>query len=439
MKRHSLVLALTSALLTVGCGEGAGPTSNDGPATTIELFSWWTAPGEAEALDALLAAQRAKSSKVQFKNIAVVNTGLDPQEELFRRMGLNPMGEPDPSLVPSPPDLMQWDLYSVEAQWRSKGVKFASLSAIHDSEGWRGKYYPFLTKDMEFEGQILSQPVGLHRENSLFFNRQMLRDQGIAESSLDGWDGLLAACVVLKQAGKTCISATQEGWVNWILFRSVAAMTLGPAKFHALFHGTGDRNDPAVATAVERYKSLFDQGYVGGWDNATSAPSAAHGWANVRHEGWDEAAKDVHRGRAAFFFHGDWAVGLYKSLGWTSADLGVRAAPGSNGLFVYGADGFLVPATSKNPGVALEVLRVWGAPAALAAFNKAKGSTPPRPDVDLSDDPLANAVASDLKAATYIMQVPVLTMHDDLMADIAAGKVAVEAGIATLRGALPTR
>jgi glucose/mannose transport system substrate-binding protein len=435
------VLSLTLITLTPACGgdtpSGGGKSPTD--AVTLEIFSWWTSEGEAEALDALINAQRARDPKIKFVNIAVVNVGLDPQVELYKRMGLTQEGNPDPAAKANPPDLMQWDLYGVEDSWRAKGIDFASLNSVYDSEGWRGKYYPFLTKDMEYDGQILAQPVGLHRENGLMFNRQMLRDHNIAEASLTSWDGFLAACARLKEAGKTCLAVTQEGWVAWIMFRSVAAMTMGGEKFHALLTGAGDPNDPAVETAVQNFKKLIDLGYVGGWDNERKAPVAEWGWNRVREEGWDQAAKDVHAGRAAFFLHGDWAVGLYKSLGWTDTELGVMAAPGTQGLFVYGADGFLVPSASKNVSASREVVRTWGAPATLAKFNKIKGSTPPRPDVDLTGDPLAMAVAADLKQARYVMQVPVLSENENLATELASGRFSVAAAVADIRAGIAKR
>jgi glucose/mannose transport system substrate-binding protein len=443
MKRLTSTLVLGAFLF--GCGGDGASTSTPMQGTTapatLEIFSWWTNAGEAEALDALLSTPGVREAKLQFKNIAVANVGLDPQEELFRRMGLNAMGEPDPSIKADPPDLMQWDLYSVQRQWRDKGIKFRSLSAVFDGEGWRGKFYPFLSRDMEFDGQILSLPVGLHRENSLFFNRQLLRDSGVAEASLTSIDGLLAACETLKSTGKVCLATTQEGWVTRLIFRAVLAMTMGAKKFEAFVTGAGDPNDPALTAAVAHYKKLFDNGYVGGWDNTAKAASNQLGWQFVRESDWAEAAKDVHRGRAAFYIHGDWAVGLYKSLGWTATDLGVMAAPGSQGLFIYGADGFLVPDAGKNPDAAMKVVRSWGSPQALAAFNKAKGSTPPRTDVDLSDDPLAAKVASDLKAAEIVMQVPPIAGEDneDLFSHFAAGMVTADEVVAAIRTHLPKK
>ena len=427
----SLLGCIAALSLTVGCGDDDSSDSDmdddaddddammdddddammdddsddDDGETLIEIFSWWTAEGEAEALDALISAHTDDHPDVEFVNIAVQNVGQDPAQALNERMGLDENGEADDSIEYNPPGLMQWDLYNVST-WTDQGIEFLSLDEVYEDEGWKGKLYDFLESDIEIGGEILSLPVGLHRENGMFFNREILSDNDIEEDSLTDWDGLMAACEILKEAEVTCISLTQEDWVNMILFRTVAAMTMGPANFETYFGLEGEADDEDIAEVVANYQLLLESGYVGGWDNENEEPTKAWGWENVRTEGWDEAAKDVHRGEAAFYAHGDWAVGVYKSLGWSSEDFGVIAAPGTEDLFVYGADGFLAPQGGDNTEAVMDVVRTWGSPETLAAFNKAKGSTPPRPDVDLDDDAVAAAVADDLKNATHVMRVP---------------------------------
>jgi ABC-type glycerol-3-phosphate transport system substrate-binding protein len=138
--------------------------------------------------------------------------------------------------------------------------------------------------------------------------------------------------------------------------------------------------------------------------------------------GWDEACMEMHDDKAAFYIHGDWAVGLLRALGWDHTDFGVIASPGSQGLFLFGVDGFLVPEGSKNSEAALEVIRTWSSPEALAAFAKAKGATPPREGVDLSDDPLANGTYQDLLNAEFPLPENDRGVKFDTYVDYVAGK-----------------
>jgi glucose/mannose transport system substrate-binding protein len=433
MRRWAIGLGC-ALLATVAC-KRTPPRGLERPAE-LELFSWWTAEGERQALDALLGAHRTRRPNVQLANIAVPNRAVDPERVLNWRMGLDDRGLPDNRIIAHPPELVQWDLYDLKGRWLDKGIRFAPLDALYASEGWQGKLYDFLERDLKPGGHYLGLPVGLHRENSIVFNRKLLRTLGISESAVQSWDGLMGACETVKRAGHTCLALTQENWVNAIVFRVVAVATMGRDRFRAFFGRRGPRDEPGLAAAVTAYKALFDRGYAGGWDNQRRVAVKQWGWDHVRKSAWSDAARDVHEGKAAFFIHGDWSVGLLKALGWTSADLGVAAAPGTEGLFLLGADGFLIPEGSDDRDLALDVLRTWGQPAVLAAFSKAKGSTPPRPDVDLSDDPLAAAVASDLKGAAVIMAPPIFLPADVDLLEHVAGKKSLEGAVSALRQAV---
>lgn len=428
------------ALALAGAGPGCrrqADRSGPGRPAELELFSWWTEAGsEKQALDVLVAAHRARRPNVQFANLGVPNKTTDPEQVLNWRMGLDARGLPDRRIIPHPPALVQWDLYDLRGRWLDKGVRFVPLDDLFRAEGWQGKLYPFLDRDLPLGGHHLGLPVGLHRENSLVFNRALLRALGIAEASLQSWEGLLAACEVVKRAGRTCLALTQESWVNAIAFRSVAAAAMGPEKFRAFFGRRGDREDPSVPAVLARYKLLFDRGFAGGWDETARAPVAEWGWHRVRKEGWLAAARDVHAGRAAFFLHGDWAAGPLRSLGWTSAELGVTVAPGTQGLFVFGVDGFLIPEGGGHRDLAMDVLRTWGQPSVLAAFARAKGAIPPRPDVDLSADPLAAATARDLAAARVVTTPAIFLPADTQLLQYVAGTGTLEAAVAALREAL---
>jgi glucose/mannose transport system substrate-binding protein len=401
----------------------------------LELFSWWTAEGERQALETLLQAHRTRRPNVQIANIVVPNKSLDPERVLNWRMGMDDRGQPDKRIAPHPPSLVQWDLYDVTGRWVNKGVRFLPLDDLFAAQGLRDKLHDFLVRNLPHDGHYLGLPVGLHRENSVIFDRRALRALGIAESSLGSWEGFLAACEIAKRAGRVCLALTQESWVNAIVFRAVAAATMGREKFRAFFGGQGDRNEPALVTAVQSYKALFDRGYVGGWDNQRRSFVPQRGWTHVRAEGWAEAARDVHRGQAVFFIHGDWSVGLCKALGWTSDELGVAAAPGTEGLFLVGVDGFLIPENSNDRDLAMDVLRTWTQPATLAAFNRAKGSTPPRRDIDVSADPLASG-ARDLARAAVVMTPPIFLPADGDLLRYAAGEATLDQAVMALRSAL---
>src|SRR5436190_23782714 len=99
MKRHFRKVSLLStglvvgALGAIGCGDGGSMTTGMGgmggtSETTIELFSWWVAPGEAEALQALIDLNRTKHPNERIFNARAVSA-MDPRMLLAQRLTYN--------------------------------------------------------------------------------------------------------------------------------------------------------------------------------------------------------------------------------------------------------------------------------------------------------------------------------------------------------------
>jgi ABC-type glycerol-3-phosphate transport system substrate-binding protein len=434
--RRRCAIGIGCALLATGVGCKRDPApSGLGRAAELEVFSWWTGP-EKQQLDVLVDAHRARRPNIQIANIGVPNKTTDPEEVLNWRMGLDRHGQPDRRIIPHPPSLMQWDLYDLKGRWLDKGVRFVPLDDLFAAEGWRGKFYDFLARDLSVDGHQLGLPVGLNRENNMVYSRSVVRALGIDEASLGSWQGLMSACEIVRRKGRTCLALTQESWVNAIAFRVAAAATMGVQKFQAFFGRRGNRDEPSVVAAFEAYKTIFDRGYAGGWDDKARAPVAEWGWHRVRKEGWGEAAREVHRGSAVFFIHGDWAAALLRSLGWSTAELGSIVAPGTEGLVLLGVDGFLVPEGSPHRDLAMDVLRTWGQAKVLADFSRIKGDTPPRVDVDVSADPLQAAVARDLKGRSIVMTPPIFLPADTELLGYLAGTRTRDEAVKALRAAL---
>jgi len=372
-----------AVILLAACAHDPAPSDAD-PTTDLELFSWWTAPGEAEALDVLVSAHHAEFPDVTLSNIVVTNVGRAPADLLHQRL----LGDADNP--PSPPDLMQYNVESVYDDFGRFGVTFEPLDELFAQEGWTDKFNPEILSKCVVDGHIVMMPVGVHRQPSFLFAKQVLADTGASVPT--DWHSFKAACDTITAAGKTCVAVTQENWVQNILFQGVAIMTMGPRKYYEYFSGQGDREDPGIAEAVANYDFVLDH-YVGGR-------------GQMRAQGWDEAAKDLFRGDAAFDIHGDWAVGLFKALGWNDQDFGVTAMPGGGALFMYDTDAFMIPTGSGDLAPKLDVLRAFGAASTLSRFAEVKGASPPRVDADVSSDPLAAGAYSDLLHATYAMPTP---------------------------------
>src|SRR5262245_22371792 len=108
MKKWMLGAMCTAGLLAAGCGgdEGGegGEEEEQVGEVTIELFSWWSAPGEAEALQALIQEHRKAFPHERIYNAAEdTNTGgVDAKMVLADRLAKN-----------DPPDVFQQNAFEV--------------------------------------------------------------------------------------------------------------------------------------------------------------------------------------------------------------------------------------------------------------------------------------------------------------------------------------
>ena len=377
-----LAAGLTAgAMGAVGCDSGGGsmPTGTGGSTeTTIELFSWWIAPGEAEALQALIDLNKTNHPNERIFNAGAVS-GMDARTLLAQRLADH-----------DPPDLFQQNAHDLRTFLATNPGVLTPLDDFFAAQGLNTAMLGDIISNMTVDGHIYSMPVNIHRENALFYNKQIFAAHNLQPPTT--LSELLQVCATLKAAGVTPIATAQQGWILRIMFNTLAMGSMGADAFHAYMTG-GPRDDAALNAAIDAFGNVLTN-YV----NAS---------ASNTNFGWTDAAGEVAAGRAAMFLHGDWAKGYYVQQGWTpGVDFGVIGAPGASDMFWYGVDTFSLPVGAPHAAAAQDFLATVGSTAGQVAFNKLKGSTPVRTDVPLSQlDPEGRATLMDLMNANYRMLV----------------------------------
>ncbi len=109
MAHNRALVILSVALVTVagfGCGADVGLSSTAerevvSQARLVELFSWWTAPGEAEALNSLIGVHQRTHVEARMFNAAAAS-GTSARDVLTRRIAAS-----------DPPDLFQLNAHDV--------------------------------------------------------------------------------------------------------------------------------------------------------------------------------------------------------------------------------------------------------------------------------------------------------------------------------------
>jgi glucose/mannose transport system substrate-binding protein len=384
-KITALCAALALGALSCSSSGGApGPTGSGGTgqsgAQIVEIFSWWIAPGEAEALQALLDLNKAQHPSDRVFN-AAANSEDDARVKLAERLAAH-----------DPPDLFQQNAHELPAFLQNNPGSLQPLDDFFASQqGLAAGVHPDVLRNVTVNGKIYAMPVNIHRENSLFYNKQIFADQGLTPPST--LSEFLDVCRALKAAGITPVATAYQGWILRIMFNVVAMGSMGAPAFNDFMAG-GPRDDAALKTAIDVFTDVLD--------NYTNADA---GDANF---GWTNAAEAVFDGKAAMFLHGDWAKGYYVQLGWTPGiDFGVVGAPGASELFWYGVDTFSMPVGALHPAGTNDFLQTIGSISGQIAFNRLKGSTPVRADVPRAQlDSEGRATLDDFENATY--RVPVL-------------------------------
>jgi glucose/mannose transport system substrate-binding protein len=97
---HATTLSLALLSGTIACGSNGSQAGSNNPdsgsgTTVIEMFSWWTAPGEAQALQALVSLDEQTHLGDIIYN-AALTSGADSRATLKQRLAAG-----------NPPDLFQ--------------------------------------------------------------------------------------------------------------------------------------------------------------------------------------------------------------------------------------------------------------------------------------------------------------------------------------------
>jgi glucose/mannose transport system substrate-binding protein len=350
-KLHLLVVVLIVVpLLLAGCGGGEKAGTGK-----VEVFSWWTAGGEADGLNAMIKLYNEKYPNIEFVNATVAGgAGSNAKAVLATRMQAS-----------DPPDSFQGHAGHELIDTWAKADKLEPVTSIFKDNGWNDKFPKGVIDILTYNGEIWSVPVNIHRSNVLWYNTKIFSDAGLtAPKTLDEFfavaDRLIAADITPLALGDNGI------WAATHLFESVLLGTMGPDKYKGLWIGTTDWNGADVKAALENMVKILS--YVNDDHAALS---------------WDQAAQLVIDGSAAMTIMGDWAEGYFKSKGLTpNNEFGYVPSPGTSGNFIMLSDSFTLPKGAKDHANAVAWLTLCGSKEGQDAFNPLKGSIPARTDGD---------------------------------------------------------
>ncbi|MEU7740115.1 extracellular solute-binding protein [Nonomuraea sp. NPDC049158] len=370
----AVAITMASVLGLAGCGgSGGGATASPqatggGEKKQVEVFSWWTGPGEADGLKAMREIFEKENPNYTFFDAAVAGGSGDKAKALLQSK----------LQADTPPDTFQGHA-GAELQGYIKAGDLEDLNSLYDELKLKDVFPAELIKQISVEGKIYSVPVNIHRSNVLWFNPKLLKDAGIAAAP-KSIDEFIADLGKVKAKGKIPLSIGSE-WTVVHLMESVLLGSLGTDAYNALFKPGANWGSPEVKKALESFKTIMS-------------------YAGDPQDDWQPAAKQVADGEAAFNVMGDWAYGYFHNppdggLGKKSKeDFDWAPSPGTEGTYLWLSDSFTLPKGAKNRDGAIAWLKVAASKEGQDAFNPKKGSIPARKDADQSlyTDYLADAL-----------------------------------------------
>jgi glucose/mannose transport system substrate-binding protein len=343
--RFLLVGILAVAVALIGFPQGAAALSGK-----LEIFSWWTAGGEAEALKALFDVYQKHYPGVQIINATVAGgAGTNAKAVLKTRM-----------LGGEPPDSFQVHAgHELIDTWVKSGY-MVPLTSLFRSEGWTRVMPRGLLDILSYQGQIWSVPVNIHRANILWYSKKVFADANLAPPKT--FSDFFAVADALKAKGIVPLTfGDKDGFESGHTFETVLIGVLGADGYRGLWNGKMSWMSPKVTQALETYKRMLT------YTNSDHAALT-----------WDEAGQYLIDGKAGMLIMGDWTNGWLMSKNFSG--YGYVPAPGNENIYDALSDSFGLPKKVANPDNVMAWLRVLGSKEGQEAFNPLKGSICARTD-----------------------------------------------------------
>ena len=336
----------------------AAELENTDASGTVNVYHWWTAGGEKDAIDAVIAGFTEDYTSSSAKSNAIpggAGGAMVMKVKVLQQAGKSPesfQAHPGQEIQPYLDSDMLFDLSDV---WDYADIHSRMISGLDElCQASDGGYYIV--------------PVGIHKTNTIFYNIHMFEEYGIEipDSENITWDEFFDICEQFAEKlpdGKYAVDlGDRKGWAACQVFENVMIGTA--AQIYEDFI-----NGQATAEQVQEVLDVFAHimEYV--------APDHAA-------REWYETAGRMVAGDYAMQIMGTWMQPLMTSMGWVyGEDYGIFNMPGTEGYFGMCIDGFVVPNDSSDVAGGVRWAYTVSQTDVQEAFSIVKESVSPYTDV----------------------------------------------------------
>jgi glucose/mannose transport system substrate-binding protein len=351
-QRSRVRLALLG--LALACHAGAhGAATPPPPRASLQVLHWWTSASERQAAD--LLALRLGEEGIDWKDGAIPGgAGLGAGKVLKSLV-----------LAGDAPDTTQIIGVAI-GEWAELGL-LLEFDGVATGAAWSGALFPTIDALVQHRKHVVAAPLGIHRINTLFYNRKLFARLKLAPPS--NWAEFEQVARKLRAAGVAPLVQSSEPWQVTALFENLVLAESGPEYYRELFV-----RQSAQAVADKRLlQALARLRIMKGW---MLAPLDELPWTDV--------VRRFSRREAAMFVMGDWAKAELNAWGFgTDDEFSCTPMPGTGNFHLYSVDTLAMIANDYARSPAQEKLaRLIVTPAVQQQYNAVKGSVPVRRDAD---------------------------------------------------------
>jgi glucose/mannose transport system substrate-binding protein len=333
-------------------------------AQQVEIFHWWTGPGEREAADAMFAALADA-----YPDIEVVENPVPGGGGVSHRVVLSSR-----IIAGIPPDTFQ-TLGGAELKNYVDSGALEPLDDLYAEIGYADVIPGPLLSAVSVDGHPYVVPLNMHIQNILYYNKALFEELGIEPPT--NFDELMAACATIKAAkpDMDCLGlGSKEKWEDAFVFDMFLLEEGGP-EYYVQFHkGEIDvTNDPVYRAALEKFAQITP-------------------YINDDHSGltWDQAVGLVGSGSAAMTLMGTWAIGAFiQGSGWEpGVDFGAVTFPQApERILLFHPDTYGLAVGAPHPEETLDWLKVVASPELQIPTDVTQGGHFARTDIDATNFP----------------------------------------------------
>jgi glucose/mannose transport system substrate-binding protein len=342
----------------------------------IEIFHWWTGPGEREAADAMFAALADAYPDIEVvENPVAGGGGVSHRVVLQGRIAAG-----------IPPDTFQ-TLGGAELKAYVDGGALQPLDGLWEELGYYDVVPGPLANAVSVDGVPYVVPLNMHIQNILYYDMALFDELGLEPPA--NYEDLITAAQAIKEAypEKAPLGlGTQENWEAPFVLDSLILELGGPEYYVDLHKGLIDvTTDATYREALERLVALNEYVYPF-HSNLT----------------WDQSVGLVVSGDAAMVIMGTWAIGAFISNGWTpGVDFGAVTFPQEpERILLFHPDTYGLATGAPHPGATMDWLRVVASPELQIPTDVAQGGMFARTDIAPSEfpDPIREEMAEFVAA-----------------------------------------